>query len=80
MKLSIAPCLQSNTRLLGSLYASREVPSIGWGVSSRQTTKQTARSAVTYDDIQEVDLPNSVRPLGMVREDAGQVHGGFGDR
>ena len=55
-------------------------PSIGWGVNSRQqtTNSQTARSAVTYDDIQEIGYPASVaRPLGVIFGENPEPYGGL---
>jgi hypothetical protein len=71
MKLSLLACSLILTTTEAFAPAPGSSRSIGtWGVNSRQQTKSsTARSAVTYDDIKEMDgcYPASVaRPLGVI--------------
>jgi hypothetical protein len=79
MKVSLLLCaslilLTSGTEAFAPAPAGT---SRSWGVHSRQSTS-TARSAVTYDDIQEIGYPASVaRPLGVIFGENPEPYGGL---
>jgi hypothetical protein len=80
MKLSLlvgSLILTSTEAFAPAPGSSRSIGS--WGVNSRQqTNSQTARSAVTYDDIQEIGYPASVaRPLGVIFGENPEPYGGL---
>jgi hypothetical protein len=76
MKLSLLLC----SLILTTTEAFAPAPA-GWGVrvhSRQQSTSSTARSAVTYDDIQEIGYPASVaRPLGVIFGENPDPYGGL---